>query len=219
MHIRRALPVLRSKDVASPRRVPPQRRWAAAGLALGAALALGACSDKEEPTVASAAGPNATTAAGGPNAATGTKAELAAYVQSQREWAACLRKNGLPNAAEPNDKGDVEIIVENPNDTSGTEERKVEKTFKACEKLQREMSPELRGSLEPPLTPAQVTAAMGFSECTRKNRVTTFPDPGANGRMDAAGETLRRESSSHANYGKAQAMCVRDPKYVEAFSD
>lgn len=218
MHLRRALPVLSSTDViVSRRHVPPRRRWAAAGLALGAVLTLGACSDKEEPSVASAAGPGASSGAGAATAAAGTKAELAAYVHGQREWVACLRKNGIPSAPDPDEKGDVAIGVENPADLSGKEEREKGKTFKACKQFKREMSPELRQSLEPPMTPAQIAATKWFSECVRKNGVPTYPDPLPNGQMDAAAEKRQEESSSNANYGNAMETCARDPKYLEAF--
>jgi hypothetical protein len=215
MHSRRALPVLSNTDViVSRRRVPRRRRWAAAGLALGAVLTMGACSDKEEPSVASAVGAGATPAAA---VAAGTKAELAAYVQSQRVWARCLRQNGIPNAPDPDETGDVRISVDNPADTSGKEEREKGKSFKACEKFQTEMSRELRESLEPPLTPAQIAAEKGFSGCMRKNGVPNYPDPGPNGKMAAAAEKLQDKSSSDADYGTAWETCAREPTYVEAY--
>lgn len=218
MHDWRALPVLSGSDVVGSRGpVPRQRRWAAAGLALGAVLTLGACGDKEEPSVATAAAPGAVSADGAATAAAGTEAELAAYVQSQRVWANCLRQNGIPNAPDPDEKGDVSIGVDNPEDLSGKEEREKGKTFKACEKYQAEMSQELRESLEPPMTPAQIAAEKGFSECMRKNGVPDYPDPSPNGRLDAAGEKLQDKSKSDADYGNVWETCARDPKYVEAY--
>ncbi|MEJ3749638.1 hypothetical protein WEI85_41055 [Actinomycetes bacterium KLBMP 9797] len=137
---------------------------------LALAFALAGCGSEAGPTVASAAG-----ASGAPAPATTTNA-VAEYVEAQRQWVACIRKQGF-DLPDPDAEGKI--------DFSGQDNRRLKADPKwlaaneACAKFQREVPEELERL--PALTAEQIANSRAYSACRRANGSPDFPDPGPDG--------------------------------------
>ena len=177
------------------------------------ALLTSACGGKAAaPRIASltTTGTTTTTAAtgsGGPSSdspgASGPQAELQMNVQNGAKFAACMRKNGVPNFPDPNSSGAISIGPSSGIDPGSPKFRAAQQT---CGKL-------LPNGGQP--TPAQIAkmqqAALSFSKCMRAHGVRNFPDPtfSANGGI---GIKIRAGSKSGLNpdnptFRTAQQAC------------
>jgi hypothetical protein len=99
----------------------------------------------------------------------GGPGQFAMKVQNGAKFAACMRKNGVPNFPDPNSSGTVSIGPSSGIDPSSPKFRAAQG---ACRKL-------LPNGGQP--TPAQLAkmqaGALAFSKCMRAHGVTNFPDP------------------------------------------
>lgn len=160
----------------------------AAGFALSVALT--ACDgSSDEPTVA--------TAATGQPAASGTpvSGSVAAYVEAQRKWVACMREQGF-DLPDPDAKGRVEL--------SGDDNRrfKADPKFLAAHETCKEFNVEVPAELEPkrePLTAQQIARLRDYSKCMRESGMPDYPDPDANGEIPEGwgGELTPQEGAAN----------------------
>jgi hypothetical protein len=94
---------------------------------------------------------------------------LALSPQDGAKFAACMRKNGVPNFPDPNGQGEILIGPSSGIDPGSPKFQSAQGT---CRKL-------LRNGGRP--TPAQIAkaqqAALEFSKCMRTHGVPDFPDP------------------------------------------
>jgi hypothetical protein len=149
----------------------------------------------------------AATGSSGPSSdgsgASGTQAELHMNVQNGAQFAACMRKNGVPNFPDPSSSGGISI---GPNSGINPDSPNFRAAQQTCRKL-------LPNGGQP--TPAQIAkmqqAALSFSKCMRAHGVRNFPDPtfSANGGI---GIKIRAGSKSDLNpdnptFKAAQQAC------------
>jgi hypothetical protein len=154
-------------------------RLAFASLAVLSAVALlaSACGGKSAaPGVANLTTPGTTTpgASGGPvipsNAgAGGGNAVLQMKVQSGPQYAACMRKNGVPNFPDPSRSGAISI-----GPSSGIDPRSPK--FQAAQAKCRKLLPN-GGQPSPAQIAKAQQGALDFSKCMRAHGMTDFPDP------------------------------------------
>jgi hypothetical protein len=125
-------------------------------------------------------------------------------VTEMTRFAACMRKNGVPNFPDPNAQGQISISSSAGLDPGSAA---FQHARQACQK-------ELPNRGVP--TPAQQAQArqqaLAFSACMRKNGVPSFPDPqfGAGGKVSinigaGAGIDPRSPQFQHA-----QQLCQKD---------
>jgi hypothetical protein len=135
----------------------------------GASVAsLGATTTAGTDTTPSAAGNASAGGAQGPSG--GTRMVMSGgSVTQMTKFAACMRKNGVPNFPDPNAQGQISISSAAGIDPGSAA---FQHAREACQK-------ELPNRGAP--TPAQQAqarqAALAFSACMRKNGVPNFPDP------------------------------------------
>jgi hypothetical protein len=145
---------------------------------LAVILLASACGGKTPaPVVASLTGDGTTTthqASGGqapppPGGPGGSGPHAVMNVQNGAKFAACMRKNGVPNFPDPSSSGTVSIGPSSGIDPSSP---KFQSAQQKCRKL-------LPNGGQP--TPAQIAkmqaGALAFSKCMRAHGVTNFPDP------------------------------------------
>jgi hypothetical protein len=135
-------------------------------------VALGACSQSQEPTLPSAAGPGASSGASAP----ASTSVVAAYIESVRAWAKCMRDAGF-DTSDPDARGEVKF-------GGDMAKNKADPKFMAaqlsCQKLRLPTPKELidRG----PAPSAQLIAARrAYAKCVRDHGVPSFADPDAEG--------------------------------------
>jgi hypothetical protein len=99
----------------------------------------------------------------------GGPGHVALRMQNGTKFAACMRKNGVPNFPDPTSSGTVSIGPSSGIDPSSPKFQAAQQT---CRKL-------LPNGGQP--TPAQIAkmqaGALAFSKCMRAHGVTNFPDP------------------------------------------
>jgi hypothetical protein len=104
-----------------------------------------------------------------PSGSSGPGGGFAMRVQNGAKFAACMRKNGVPNFPDPNSSGTVSL---GPGSGINPSSPKFQAAQGACRKL-------LPNGGQP--TPAQLAkmqaGALAFSKCMRAHGVTNFPDP------------------------------------------
>jgi hypothetical protein len=145
------------------------------------------------------------TAGGGHTSAAAPKSgdPVAAYVDSQREWVGCMRKNGV-DLPDPDAKGRVEL---------GDQGRALKKdprfldASKKCAGLQGTVPEGFEEGNEAPLSPEQIAAAREFAACMQKNGAPDYPDPGPDGRVpdDNSGKAAWDQDSAGAK--RAARIC------------
>jgi hypothetical protein len=146
-------------------------------LVLALALVAAGCGSSKSPGVADVGGSHTTTSAssatpppgGSTSSSRGGGASMTMQLKDGAKFAACMRKNGVPNFPDPGRDGSLAFGPSsgiNPNSPK----------FKAAQaKCEKEIP---HG---PPPSPAQQQkmqrAALAFSRCMRAHGVTHFPDP------------------------------------------
>jgi hypothetical protein len=99
----------------------------------------------------------------------GSGAHFQMKLQNGAKFAACMRKNGVPNFPDPSSSGALTIGPSAGIDPNSPK-------FKAAQQTCRKLLP---NGGQP--TPAQIAeaqqAALAFSRCMRAHGVTNFPDP------------------------------------------
>jgi hypothetical protein len=165
----------------------------AAGLASLALLAAGCGGGAKSPSVASLGTtgntPSGTTTgistSGGlgaaPSAGSGLHSAIAGRgsVEQLTQYAACMRKNGVPNFPDPNAQGQLSFSA-----ASGFDPRSAafQHAQEGCQKLLP------NGGQPSPAQQAQErTELLTLARCMRKHGYPTFPDPDSQGAFDFAG--------------------------------
>lgn len=170
---------------------------------LGAMLALAACGgDPARPGVASAG----TGAAPATSAASDVVTE---YVESVRQFVACVRKEGL-KVTDPDGKGrftfegDLRLLKADP---------KFRDAQIKCAPLLPPVPKELQEM--PVRTPEEIETARQYAKCMRANGAPDFPDPGPDGWFpeDANGEPIPWDAMSEGaqRATRACAPIIGDP--------
>jgi hypothetical protein len=168
------------------------------------AFALTGCgSDDDGSKVPTAAGGGASKASATPGGQGGGN-DVAAYVESQRKWVACMRQNGI-DLPDPNAKGQVDLsgqglaLKKDPKFISATQK---------CAELKATVPQGFEEANEPKLTPAQIKAKRDFAACMQENGAPDFPDPGPDGYgdNDNSGEPGWDQSSAGAK--RAARICA-----------
>ena len=175
-----------------------RRGLAASGFLLLIALS-GCGSDAGDPAVASAAS--------GPAPAASPKGDaITRYVDAQRQWVACMRKEGY-NVPDPDAKGFVDLGAF----LAAAKMPKTDPGFTAaqqqCASVRATVPAELLPS-QPPLTPQQLENRRKYARCMRENGMTGWPDPGADGEFpaDKVGEMTTAEQADNI-----RALQICDP--------
>ncbi|MGV9251717.1 hypothetical protein [Streptomyces sp. NPDC003697] len=149
-----------------------------------------------------------TAGGGGSSASAGRKGgggdDVAAYVDSQRKWVACMRENGM-DLPDPDSEGQVDLSGQ------GLAMKKDPKFIKAtqkCAKLKGTVPQGLEEANEPKLTPAQIKVKRDYAACMQKNGAPDFPDPGPDGYggNDNSGRPEWNQSSAGAQ--RAARLCA-----------
>lgn len=125
--------------------------------------------------------------------------DLAGYVEAQRAWVACLRKEGV-DVSDPDAKGRVDF---------GTTDRlalkkdpEFQKAQDKCAHLTVAIPDDVEKGLQPPLTADEKRKNLRYSECMQENGAPDFPDTGEDGRF---GETVWDSMSASAK--RAAQVC------------
>jgi len=120
------------------------------------------------------------TAGGG----TATASPSASVVQvsdedRQREFAKCMRENGMPDFPdpEPGEGGGFRIRI-----PAGQDREKAQAAVEKC----RDLMP--NGGKAVKLDPEQVERVRQLARCMRENGVPNFPDPGPDGALELKGD-------------------------------
>ncbi|MEU5720809.1 hypothetical protein [Micromonospora sp. NPDC047738] len=96
----------------------------------------------------------------------------------QREFAKCMRENGLPDFPDP-ETADGKVRIRMPD---GADRAKGEAAMEKC----RSLMP--NGGKEIKLDPEQVEKVRQLARCMRENGVPDFPDPGPDGAIELNGD-------------------------------
>ncbi|MFC7248110.1 hypothetical protein ACFQO7_37105 [Catellatospora aurea] len=163
-------------------------------------LGLAACGDTPAPlAVASVQTPPA------PSTTTTANA-LTRYVDAQRAWVDCMRKQGH-NIPDPDAKGYVDIgsylaAAKMPKTDPG-----LRSAQEACADLHATVPPELED--REPLTPQQLEHRRQYAKCMRANGMPTWPDPGPDGEWPQGG--LGTELTPAEQDANMRAVQICDP--------
>ncbi|GLH96544.1 hypothetical protein [Phytohabitans aurantiacus] len=137
--------------------------------ALTVSLALAGCGSEPEPRVASA-----TDAPARPAATTDVRTR---YVEAQRKWVACMRKQGF-DLPDPDAKGQVDF-----RGLGDGGELKMNPKWSEAQNACREFNIDVSEEDLYPLTAEQIANARAYSACRRANGRPDYPDPKPNGYM------------------------------------
>jgi hypothetical protein len=175
------------------------RRWRLATIPISAlaALALAACGGGSgEAGIATAVTDGAPTPT-----ATATAGSVAEYVEGVRNYAKCMRENGVADFPDPGPRGEIEI--------GDLGKRKSDQTFvtasQKCKSLHPPMPADLRGQGQR-LTEEQIANAREYARCMRANGVPDFRDPGPDGRFGRDG-TQPQSGPAAAKALRAGQLC------------
>lgn len=178
---------------------------AAAASVLAFALA-GCGSDDGGAKVPTADGGGGSSASAGKTAGTsgGGGNDVAAYVESQREWVACMRENGV-DLPDPDAKGQVDLSDQG---LALKKDPKFLNASKKCADLQGTVPQDLEEANKPKLTAEQIKAKRDYADCMQKNGAPDFPDPGPDGyaENDNSGEPSWDQTSAGAK--RATRICA-----------
>jgi len=183
---------------------PDRRTWTAVVGGVALVLGVSACgSGADAPAVASAPTRPAVSASAG-----ATTNAVTAYVDGQRAWVKCMRKQGY-DVPDPDSKGFVDFgaflaTAKLPKTDPGIVAAQV-----ACESVQKPMPAELSG--EVPLTAKQIGYLREYAKCMRANGIPTWPDPGPDGEWPNAGALGSETQSDAQESDNERAIQVCDP--------
>jgi len=157
-------------------------------------------------TVNTPGGSSSTGGAQGPSG--GTRMVMSGGdVHAMTRFAACMRKNGVPNFPDPNAQGQISISSGAGLDPGSAA---FQHARQACQK-------ELPNRGVP--TPAQQAQArqqaLAFSACMRKNGVPSFPDPqfGAGGKVSIRIGSGAGIDPQSPQFQHAQQVCQKDAPF------
>jgi hypothetical protein len=166
-------------------------------LALVLSLATACGREAETPAVATAGGAST-------SASPGTGA-VAAYVESQRQLARCLREEGF-DVPDPDAQGrlDVGAAMGGRKKT----DPKVLAAWKACEEFSVPVPDELQERAEP-VTPEQLANRREYAKCMRANGMPRWPDPRPDGSWPE--DVLPGELTPQEQAANMAALQICDP--------
>jgi hypothetical protein len=101
--------------------------------------------------------------------------QLEEYLAAQRQWAQCLREQGV-NASDPDAKTGVVTFPANSK-----RDPKFTPAQQHCAGLLRPAPAGLEARTAPNLTPEQLDVARRYAACMQTSGAPDFPDPGPNG--------------------------------------
>lgn len=162
------------------------RRRILAALALTAMLGLTSCGWIQEATGSGSGGGK------GEN-----KAAAAADEDKMREFAKCMRQNGVDMP----DPKDGKMVLKNPGGAAG------EKKVQAAEAKCRHLMP--NGGKPPTMSPEQVAKAREHAKCMRENGIENFPDPDGSGRVTLKGGPTGEMNPESEEFQAAQKACEK----------
>ncbi|WP_137988851.1 hypothetical protein [Streptomyces vilmorinianum] len=103
--------------------------------------------------------------------------EVAAYVDAQRKWVACMRENGI-DLPDPDDKGQIDIGEDRRAQKS---DPKFVQAQDKCRGLVVSVPASVEKLLRPKLSAEQIKVRRDYADCMQKNGAADFPDPGPEG--------------------------------------
>ncbi|WP_030613709.1 hypothetical protein [Streptomyces sclerotialus] len=153
------------------------RRWFGGRLLVGAvsvvALTVTGCGGggDEGDEIASAGNgkPSAGTSKGGTS-------ELAEYVEGQRKWVACLRKEGL-DVPDPDAKGQVDF----GDNAKWKRDQKALKAQEKCADLSLPVPESVQKEQQPELSEEEIEKNRRYATCMQEHGAADFPDTGEDG--------------------------------------
>ncbi|TDB79475.1 hypothetical protein [Micromonospora sp. KC721] len=166
------------------------------------ALVLSACGGAAEaPTVATAGGSSAQPT-GSAGAVSGPVAQ---YVEGQRQWVNCLRKEGF-DLPDPDAKGRVDLSAPDVP-------KKTDQKWRAAQEKCKGFSLPIPDELEekgPPVTAEQIAHRREYAKCMRANGMPDWPDPGPDGEWPQAG-SMSRELTPQEQALNIRALQICEP--------
>ncbi|OIJ98930.1 hypothetical protein [Streptomyces colonosanans] len=165
-------------------------------------FALTGCGSDDGGSKLPTAGGGGSAASAGKTGGQGGGNDVAAYVESQRKWVACMRTNGV-DLPDPDSKGQVDMSGQG---LALKKDPKFMNASKKCAKFNATVPQDLEPS-GPKLTPAQMKKQRDYAACMQKNGAPDFPDPDPNGsRNDNSGEPGWDQTSAGAR--RATRVCA-----------
>jgi hypothetical protein len=166
-------------------------------------LTIAACGTNDsQPHVATVA-----TSGASPTAAASADV-VTAYVESVREYVACLRDKGV-DVSDPDTKGRIEF-------RAGTSNLKADPKFTGAQQKCKNLLPPVPAGLEdkPVLTAKEIQTKQRYAACMRQNGAPDFPDPGPDGyypeRSDGS-PVWNQEAAGAQRAGRACASIIGAP--------
>ncbi|MFJ8577279.1 hypothetical protein [Micromonospora sp. NPDC093277] len=141
-------------------------------LLLGLSITGCARTDQDGDQVATAGG-------GGATASPSASVMQVSDEDRQREFAKCMRENGMPDFPDPEPGGGGGFRVKIP---AGQDRDKAQAAMEKC----RDLMP--NGGKQVKLDPEQVEKVRQLAKCMRENGVPNFPDPGPDGAIELKGD-------------------------------
>lgn len=132
-----------------------------------------------------------------------TAAKKADDMKKLRDYAKCMRENGMPDFPDPNADGGIMF----QSGGSGKDENKsvdLDGKMKAADSKCRHLMPNGGKPLKP--DPKQLAEQRAMAKCMREHGVTDFPDPKPDGRIEIKmrrGTSMDPESKTFQNADKA----------------
>nr|WTB32303.1 hypothetical protein OG781_25020 [Streptomyces sp. NBC_00830] len=167
------------------------------------AFALTGCGSGEGGSKVPTAGGGGSSASAGKTGGQGGGNDVAAYVESQRKWVACMRENGV-DLPDPDSKGQVDMSGQ------GLALKKDPKFLNAsqkCADFKGTVPQALEDANQPKLTPAEIEAARDYAACMQKNGAPDFPDPGPDGYFSNTNSGQSEWDQSSAGAKRATRVC------------
>ncbi|MFI8291826.1 hypothetical protein EAO71_16275 [Streptomyces sp. ms191] len=149
-------------------------------------------------------GSSASAGATGGKDGAGGKDEIAAYVDGQRAYVTCMRKNGV-DLPDPDARGRIDYgtggnaltLKKNPKFVAASQK---------CASLAPAVPESLEKADNPKLTPEQLKTRRDYAACMQKNGAPDFPDPGPDG--DWGGSSGSEWNQTSAGARRATRLCA-----------
>lgn len=155
-------------------------------------------------TSSASAGTTGGSGASGGGGGAGGADEIAAYIEGQRTYVACMRENGI-DLPDPDAKGRIDY-----GNAGNAGAMKKDPKFLGASQKCASLAPPVPESLEkannPKLTPEQLKVRRDYADCMQKNGAPDFPDPGPDG--DWGGSSGSEWDQTSAGAQRATRICA-----------
>ena len=168
-----------------------------------AALALAGCGGSDAPGVATAKSPGSNDAVKSTTSAPKAADEVAEYLESQREWVACLRRHDV-NVTDPDGRGQVKFL-----DRPVKTDPKFSAAQDSCREFLGTVPAEVERLLSPKLTEAEKRIRQRYATCMQTHGAEDFPDPDKDGFTPDV--TWKQGTSGARRAASACAPIIGDP--------